>query len=880
MAESTTSINRPWIRKRSHPYLSALLAVVVGLVITAFAFVAVQNNERRHMKTDFDRLAVERTATIQQNLHTFFDVVASMRLLFYSAEGMTRDEFRVLAGPLMEHHPGMQALEWAPRVRHHERDRYVQSAREDGFENFEIMENLPAGLVPRSRQAEYYPVYYVEPFERNRQALGYDLASDCLRRYASERARDSGRAVATSRISLIRQADPRFGFLVFLSVYDHDHRSLRLEERRQSLLGFILGVFDTEEVLSASLSQFAPEGLDIMLTDLSAAKDNRLLGIWDSEGLVYKASGTLDLQSRGSIPFHRKTEFDLAGRTWQVTCAATPAFFSDKESRLPWVIFFGGMAFSLLTSVYLLRSAERTSKLRDSESRYRTLVENAPEAIVILDADTGHFVDANQNAGDLFKTSREELLKLGPVNLSPPRQPDGSDSRETAPKVIAEALEGGSPVFEWLHIDVCGKEIPCEIRLVRLASRRRNLVRGSITDISERKRATEERQLLERKLHEAQKLESLGLLTSGIAHDFNNLLTPIMGRAGLALDELPSDTQARQHVEDIRISAMRAGELIHQLLAYTGQANIEPSKICLNSAIREMARLWEVSLSAETEIEFQLSEEDPVIEGDAGQIRQVILNLITNAADAIAERGGTIRLSSGVTEADRRFLSGLVGDPELPLGRYAWLEVHDTGKGMDGEIRGRIFDPFFTTKQEGRGLGLATVLGIVKTHGGGVAVSSERDMGTTMKVVFPSVEGPAEARPEKEVASPRTLADGAILVVDDEEHIRTLITAILKREGFEVVQAASGPKALEAFETNGNDIRLVLIDHAMPGMSGVDVFSRIRKIQSEVPVILMSGYGERTMLSRVSAEGLAGFLQKPFDPKRLLEAVHKALELV
>jgi CheY-like chemotaxis protein len=268
-----------------------------------------------------------------------------------------------------------------------------------------------------------------------------------------------------------------------------------------------------------------------------------------------------------------------------------------------------------------------------------------------------------------------------------------------------------------------------------------------------------------------------------------------------------------------------------------------------------------------------------VVEGDAGQIRQVVLNLITNAADALDD-GGVIRIASGTMVYDSSTLAEFVGGSKIDPGSYAWIEVSDNGSGMDRETRSRIFDPFFTTKKPGRGLGLATVLGIVKTHRGAVRVGSSPGDGTVVRVILPETRARVGDSKPAHTGKVKPLVEGSVLVVDDEERIRTLIAAILEREGMSTVLAADGQEAVKIFGSQGERIRLVLVDYTMPGLTGVDVFTRIREMDREVPIILMSGYGERTMVSSIESQGLTAFLQKPFDPRRLLEAVQRAFEPV
>ena len=339
-----------------------------------------------------------------------------------------------------------------------------------------------------------------------------------------------------------------------------------------------------------------------------------------------------------------------------------------------------------------------------------------------------------------------------------------------------------------------------EIRWVRDIARHivdeetgRSFIQGAIYDMTDRKRAEEERLEMERRLLHAQKLESMGVLAGGIAHDFNNLLVAILGNAGLALMQLAPESPARQTVQDIELAAQRAAELTRQMLAYSGKGKFVIERINLSRLVEEMAHLLEVSVSKRATVRYRFPEELPTVEGDSTQIRQVIMNLILNASDALGDSPGVISISTGTMIADREYLTGPFTDGSLPEGQYVYVEVSDTGAGMDEGTRSRIFDPFFSTKFAGRGLGLAAVLGIVRGHQGAIKLYSEVGKGSTFKVLFPALAGAApvaeasKAAPDENAAAGRT-----ILVVDDDPTVRAVTRRILEHEGFVTLLAEDG----------------------------------------------------------------------------------------
>ncbi len=438
--------------------------------------------------------------------------------------------------------------------------------------------------------------------------------------------------------------------------------------------------------------------------------------------------------------------------------------------------------------------------LRESEERHRALFESAAEGILVADLETRKFKYANSAICKMLGYTLEELNQMGISDIHP---------RESLEHVIAEfeaqargekTIASGIPCLRKngtiIYVDVSTTSMLMDDRKCNV---------GFFSDITARKRTEEERQALERKMQQAQKLESLGVLAGGIAHDFNNLLVAILGNADLALDELPSKSPARSNIQEIERASKRAAELAKQMLAYSGKGRFVVEPIDAGELVEEMAHLLAVSISKKTVLEFNFAENLPAFDGDMTQIRQVIMNLITNASEAIGDEGGTIVLTTGAMECGRDCLneinevlgSGL--DKPLPEGVYVYFEVSDTGCGADAETVEKIFDPFFTTKFTGRGLGMSAVLGIVRGHRGGIKIRSEVGQGTTFTVLFPANEQDAEGVGKRNV----TEADengwrgsGTILVVDDEETVCSVAEQMLDRFGFSVLTAVDGSEAL------------------------------------------------------------------------------------
>jgi PAS domain S-box-containing protein len=516
-------------------------------------------------------------------------------------------------------------------------------------------------------------------------------------------------------------------------------------------------------------------------------------------------------------------------------------------------------------------------ELRLSEERYRRLVEHAPEAIVLFEVETGFFSEVNPVAERLFGLSREELMKVGPVEMSAPVQPDGRKSREAARGYIEQAIAGAIPVFEWVHRNKAGQDIPCEVRLLRFSSLRGIQLRASISDISARKQVEAERQMFERRLQDTQKLESLGVLAGGIAHDFNNLLTGILGNASLAFAEIGKDGLAAECLAEIEKASRRAGELCQQMLAYSGRGRFEVRELDLTALVEDAASLLRHSISKSAILTFDLARNLSAVAADPTQLRQVLMNLVINASDAIGEGNGTIRVTTGSMHADDDFLRGTYPARDLPAGQYIFLEVTDSGAGMTPETLARIFDPFFTTKFTGRGLGLAAVLGILRGHGGALKVDTAPGMGSTFRLLLPVVSGRVGRITPAPIATPKWRGEGTVLLVDDEEIVRNTTRRVLEKFGFEVVLAANGREALARLDERQGGFALTLLDLTMPELSGEQALRLMRARWPGLKVLVMSGYSEHEVADRLDNGGSSGFIQKPFSAGDLRNKLRELL---
>jgi PAS domain S-box-containing protein len=398
-------------------------------------------------------------------------------------------------------------------------------------------------------------------------------------------------------------------------------------------------------------------------------------------------------------------------------------------------------------------------------------------------------------------------------------------------------------------------------------------------EMEERQKAEEQRKRLEAQIQHAQRLESLGVLAGGIAHDFNNLLTAIMGHASVALYYLTDASPARASIDAVVSASTSAAQLTQQMLAYSGRGKFVVESINLTHLVEETSRFAASLLSKKATVRFNLAADLPLLQGDIAQVRQVLINLLTNASEALNDKPGWIDVNTGSLWASDQDLTAIAPQSALPAGQYVYLEVADSGCGMDQEILGRIFDPFFTTKFTGRGLGLAAVVGIVRGHSGTLQVQSKVGEGSRFRALFPASQD-AEPAPvyRGESDQQEWRGHGLVLVVDDEPTVRDRAAATLRRTGLDVITAVDGHDAIRQFTEHREEIRAVVLDMTMPGLDGIEVMQQISQINPEAKVFLCSGYNLQDLKERLALKGLAGFLRKPYLPRELIRCMCSAFQ--
>lgn len=538
------------------------------------------------------------------------------------------------------------------------------------------------------------------------------------------------------------------------------------------------------------------------------------------------------------------------------------------------VIESNGKRFYLGFHHDITERKEAEKALRQSEEKYRALIEGSIEGVLITEGFDLLFV--NRALLDILGyESFNEMARIPLLNHV------GHEFREMIRERI-ERRESGEVTRRFVEYEVLRKDgatryVQTQSSAIVISNKR--LTQTTIRDVTELKKAEEERKRFEIRVQQAQKLESLGILAGGIAHDFNNILQIILANINMMQKVVPETNVARSLFERMEESIDRAKELTRQMLAYAGKSSFNVHILDPGNAVQEIVQFIQPLISKKIVLKTEIEKELPSIEADTAQLHQVVMNLVLNAAEASDDdRGGVVTVSVTARHCTEAYLHESRMMPGSPEGEYICIEITDTGCGMDRETLEKIFDPFFSTKFAGRGLGMSAVLGIMRAHKGAVLVDSVPGVGTTVRIFFPVAGNPVSdsAKKERDIPLSPQRGRGTLLFADDEPDLVDLAQGMLQDQGYTVFTAGNGLEALDIFKTHAEEIECVVLDLSMPQLDGLQALTEMRRIKPGLKAVLMSGYAEQEIQSRVAGEPIDAFLGKPFD----MQSVTKILQML
>jgi two-component system, cell cycle sensor histidine kinase and response regulator CckA len=819
-------------------------------------------------------------ALVRETLNRYQECLISLGLLLNVNEAVTRDDFRRAAESLLERHPEVLGLQWAPLVTAADRAEWEKKVSADFGGPMRIRRRDAEGRdIPAQDQAEYFPILYAEPIATNRAVLGVDAAASPMRGDFA-RARAEGQLLFSGRLKLVYETDHDAGIAIINPVLGG-----RDGVKTPRFSGFLLGIFRVRDIFAQPWRFTSGTTLDAMFVDESAtAPDRRVLFCYLSGE---KNAGKIPTEAEFRMSSAKQVSLAIGGRNWSIYYRSAPS--PQAASLLPLAALGLGLGATGLLAAYLAGTIrhtrevqrqviERTAELVESRRQLDSLMQSLPGMVFRATFQDGLLQILYASEGTLALTGWSAAdFTSGIVHF---RDLVSNKELERARGIMGAAIITRTQFEIEYRIDARdGTErwLLSRGRGVFALSGTLEFIEGLTIDVTARKLAENERIKLERKLLEGQKFESLGLLAGGIAHDFNNLLTSILGNAGIVRGALAPGHEVDGKLQAIETGANRAAELCRQMLAYAGKGRFIVEPIDISTLTEGLLALLEISVARKARLELVLDRLLPAVIADAMQLRQLVVNLVLNAADAVTDGAGEIVITSGALRATRAVLDAAVGGSALAEGDYVYLEVRDNGSGIAPEILPRIFDPFFTTRFAGRGLGLAAVLGIVHGHHAALGVESALGRGSAFRLLIPA-SAQRVPKPQPPRAAMARRFHGRALIIDDDESVRLVVSALTESFGLKVTAAADGQSGLNAFSAEPGAFDIVLLDLLMPGLTGEETMAKLRTIQADIPVLIISGFSESDVMQRLSnVRGPFKFLHKPFKRAELEEKIHQLM---
>lgn len=864
-----------FLRGRIGLALVAGLGIGLTLAITGY----LHREHQRLIATEIERRVSLRHDLLRQTLQDYEAALFALRLLVQHSEDLTPDEFARAASESAARVPGIQAVQWVPLLRAHELPAFVRRARElVGPDFFPRLRDASGRLAPlllppapeSPSDREHALITYIHPRAENEAALAYDILSAPTAPDLALARQNPGGLVLSRSFDLAQGGEG----VVFLSYVERGSPASHPPPLGGP--GFVQLVLRLETALGQAWNSIPNSILDVMLVDTTAGHTHVFSQVGDTRYPADAPPTEAAFPTDGAIT----RELVLGGRHWRAYYRPRPGWIEARRSSAPLFSLVGSSLLTLLSLAYVntlrRRTARiahevrsRTAELAESRAMLDEIIDHNPGVIWVKDA-TLRYQLVNLRFCSAYRLSRPEILGKSDHGLH------ADPVVEAMEAVDRRVLATGETVSFEESYDMPDRRRTYLVSKFPLRAPDGSIraVSGIATDITELREAESGRRAIERKLLENQKLESLVILAGGVAHDFNNLLTGILGHANLLRALLPEADAAQNSVAQIEIASHRAAALCRQMLAYSGRGRLAVRPIDPGQIAREAAEFLQLSVARQARIHYQLAPGLPTVTADPDQIRQLAMNLLINAAEALPEGRGDITLATRSLHADAALFARCVLAPELPAGTYVCLEIADRGCGMPPDLLARVFDPFFTTKFTGRGLGLAAVLGIVRGHLGALEVRSRPGEGSSFRIYLPASSSPGPAAPSLPAptagSSPPPARRLRLLLADDEDSVREAIRPLLSARGHHVAAYADGEEALRRFLAAPRDFDLVILDLTMPGQGGAEILRHLRLARPDTPVLLISGYHAEKGVDELLRAPATAFLPKPFTLEELI----------
>jgi len=863
-----SEVKRLWSPRRR---IVVGVVAILGIVFSFVAYSGARKDAHRHTQAEFIRRAEARSAHTRERIAHFEGGLFGLSNLLTADVSVSRHEFSIAANAMLSHYSGITALEWVGVVSEEKRAEIEAAVSAELGRPFQFTKPSHQGEIERAPAArEHYPILYIEPMEGNERAFGFDLAFGPTTKDLAN-ARRNRQVTVSRRITLIQETADLSSIIFIWPVFKS------IEEVPQ-LMGYVQGVFRLSDILTRDLEGTDGDALDILWID-PREEDPQYRELFS-----YSPTETTTLRESDFAPSELfEVKIPVGDRQWLALHRPNPAWLTAQSNHTPLWLLLSGLAITGLLSALLgllfrrthiveQLVATRTEELEQNRLLLTGLMQSLPGmAYRCIPGSPAKLLYVSEGSQGLCGYPSSELLD-GSIKIDDIIDPD---DRDRVADLVTIALNKQQPFKAEYRITTRSGEVKWVLSQghgIYDQAGEPILYEGLIIEITDRKLIEEQKLTLERKLFEGQKHESLGLMAGGVAHDFNNLLTGILGHAGLARMQLFADSTADKHLQEIEDASQRAAELCKQMLAFAGRGRLSSEAIDLHALIVMLKPLLQSTAQKKITLEYQTGD-TPKITGDVSQIRQVILNLFVNAAEAIGEGAGTITICTSTRTIDQSEVRTDHQQRRQSAGVYAVLSVSDTGSGIPKENLTRIFDPFFTTKFTGRGLGLSAASGVITGHNGAIYVDSTEGHGATFNLYLPAADQSIQSAKTKPIVNQLRKA----LVIDDDQPVIDVVSELLSSMNIEAVSGLGGKAALEIFQEQPDDFDLVLLDIVMPDLNGPETLTRLRAIKPNVPVLMMSGLNNPETIAKLAKQGPLVFIAKPFSRSQLEEALNSLL---